>query len=287
MSHLPCPTEHCDRTRPGHLQVCGACAAELQRALADVPELAQELETTLTRQTSSGGAGSGSETPLPYDPRATEAAAVLRSALVGWVRALQEEHAEGWPADTLPDMSAWLLARHQRLIGHAAAEEAVGEICAAVRAAGRVIDRAPDSVFAGPCGECGQGLYVRADAATARCRNPECEELNEPVDVDVQRATMLAQIGDQLLHAAMMSATLHHIGVDVPAGTIRWWAFENLDAEPPVRRRLFDHGADANGRPLYRVDEVLALHDERVAKATARQAEKARREAKQAERIAG
>lgn len=283
MSHLPCPVETCERTRPGHLQVCGACAAELRRALESVPDLAQELETTLTRQTSSGGAGSGSETPLPYDPRATEAGDVLRSALVGWVRALQEEHAEGWPADTLPDMSAWLLERHQRLVGHAAAEEAVEEITTAVRAARRVIDRAPDSVFAGPCPGCSSALYARQGAAVARCRNPECGA--EAVVADQQDA-MAAAIGDQLLHAAAMSAVLGGIGVVVPAGTIRWWGSEERDADDQVvrARRLFDHGQDANRRPLYRVDEVLALHDERVAKALAA---KAKRDTKQAERIAG
>lgn len=52
MSNIPCPVERCDRPRPGHRPMCGACEAELFRALAAVPELEVELETTRARQTS-------------------------------------------------------------------------------------------------------------------------------------------------------------------------------------------------------------------------------------------
>jgi hypothetical protein len=326
VTQIPCPVEHCDRPRRGDQQVCGACASELQRALAIVPELAQELETTLTRQTSSGTSGSGSETPLPYDPRATEAEAVLRSTLVGWVRLLMGEHPSplpprparpmgpicagcphescvtaretigriahlaylAGPADTLASMARWLLVEPHRLTGHAAAEEAVDEICAAVRAAWRAVDRAPDSTFAGPCPECGTGLYARPGATTTRCRNVECERSSrdaDAVDIGEQHTAMAAQIEDQLLHSVAMSAVLANLGVHVPASTIRWWG--SGDEETGRQRRLWDHGHDANRRPLYRVSEVLELHDERVKRASEKAAERVKREAKRAERIAG
>lgn len=249
MSQIPCPVDGCDRTRPGHAQVCGACSEELRRALAAVPDLAADLDVTLSRQTSTGGAGArGIEVPLPYDPRATEAAGVLRSALVGWVRVLQDDHAETWPADTLTDMSRWLLERHQRLVGHAVADEAVDEIRAAVRAAQRVVDRAPGSQFAGPCPGCGAALYTPEGWMIARCRNPECDVSD--VDIAEQQATMRATIEDRHAHPTAAAALLARLGARTPEPTIRRWAKQGLIT--PV-------GTDDRGRSLYRIGDILTI----------------------------
>ena len=74
MSRTPCPVETCDRpAKSGGM--CGACVSELRRALDAVAELAAELDLTLSRQTPRGAtAGRSSVVPLPYDPRASEAA---------------------------------------------------------------------------------------------------------------------------------------------------------------------------------------------------------------------
>lgn len=268
MSSTPCPVPHCDRPRPGDRQVCRACEADLQRALAAVPELAAELDTTLARQSGSGPTGStaGSrERPLPYDPRASEAVAVLRNTLVGWARILLHEYEEDPPGDAVTDLAPWLLKRLQRLAGHAAAEEAVDEICAAVRAAWRVVDRRPDRQFAGYCPGCSVALYVRPGAIQARCR--DCDA--DPVDVREQWDGLAAQIDDQLFQAATMAAILGQLGRPVPAGTIRRWAWAGTEEEP-VTPRLFARGHDRSGRPLYRVSDVLALREEGEERALAK-----------------
>lgn len=279
MTQLRCPVDGCDRPRPGDRQVCRACEADLQRALAAVPELAAELDTTLARQKSvalGGGAGGGRERPLPYDPRASEAGWALRNTLTGWARILLGEYEEDPPGDALADLAPWLLARLQRLAGHAAAEEAVDEICAAVRAAWRAVDRAPDRQFAGYCPGCETALYVRPGAPQARCR--DCDA--DPVDVRAQWDSLASQIDDQLFQAAMMAVILGQLGRPVPAGTIRRWAWKGTEDEP-VTPRLLPRGYDRSGRPLYRVSDVLALREEGEERAAAKRGKAA------TERMAG
>ncbi|SEG44689.1 hypothetical protein SAMN04489712_105265 [Thermomonospora echinospora] len=277
---IPCPVETCDRPRRGTEQICSACAGELIRALDAVPALARELDVTLARQTSTGTGGRSTEIPLPYDPRAGEAASVLRSALVGWVRAIWEGHedtarVEGprcrscshpscrliadlavlttRPADTLTSMAVWLSALHRRLVGHAAAEEAHGEIVAAVRAVRTVVDRPAPLAFAGRCPDCSTALYARPGRARATCR--ECGQRTEVAD---QLDQMRAAVEHQLAHSVAMAGLLDHLGVRVPAATIRYWAQAG---------RLVPHGRDQRGRPLYRVGDVLDLALKRPVKA--------------------
>src|SRR5690606_20494272 len=116
LSRIPCPVETCDRPMPGSRAICGACEADIARALASVPGVCADLDVTLARQTSRTTAGKTSAVvPLPYDPRASEAAWVLRSTLAGWVRQLQDAKPEDGPAGTPQSIAAWLTQRLQRL----------------------------------------------------------------------------------------------------------------------------------------------------------------------------
>jgi hypothetical protein len=258
VSQTPCPVDGCDRPRPGDRQVCRACEADLQRALAAVPELAAELDTTLARQSGSGPTGStaGSrERPLPYDPRASEAVAVLRNTLVGWVQALQFDHAEASPDNTLGDISAWLLKRLQRLAGHAAAEEAVDEICAAVRAAWRVVDRPPGYLYAGPCEECGCAVYAKPGAESATCPAPDCRTR---VEVVSRREWMRGQCEDLLGSSSYVATVCTGLGYPVAESTVREWVRrKHLSARSHADPRGDEAAGVGRRRPLYRVGDVI------------------------------
>lgn len=243
MSRTPCPVETCDRPMPGSRVICGACEADIARALNAVPGLTADLDVTLARQTSRTTAGRSAVVPLPFDPRASEAAWVLRSTLAGWVRQLQEHRPEPWPADTPQDMAAWLSARLQRLVRHPAAPEAHGEITEAVRAAQRVVDRPQERRFAGYC-DCGAALYARPGAATVRCR--DCDA--DPYDVDERRQAMLAAVADQLMPAHQAAAALSGLVAPLSADLVRKWA---------ERGQIDARGRDLAGRPLYRLSDVL------------------------------
>jgi hypothetical protein len=268
LSAIPCPVPWCDRPRPGDRQLCGACEADLARALGDVPWLARQLDITLAKQGSHAGGGRSASIPLPYDPRATEANYVLRSALVGWVRVQTETilatagpvcercahpscrwitHTLTLPGDTLPSMARWLLEDAERLAMHAAAEEAVDEIVSAVRSGIRLIDRPPVLWFAGPCtaAGCSADLYARTDAARVQCR-----DCGATYDVVARRQWLLDAIEDALFHAAGAAHVLTSLGWPCAAGRIRLWAH---------RGRLVAHGVDGQGRPVYRIGEIREL----------------------------
>lgn len=268
MSRIPCPVPTCDLPARSGL-MCGACQAELSRALDGVPELCGDLDVTLSRQVSRmGRGGHGSAVPLAYDERASEAGWVLRNTLVGWVRQLQEAQPEPWPADTAQDMARWLSARRERLVRHPAAGEAHGEITEAVRAAQHVTDRAPERQFAGRCA-CGAALYAKPGASRVQCR--ECD--GDAVDVQTQRDAMLASIADQLLPAVQAADVLTRLAAPLPADTVRHWARKG---------RLIAHGKDAAGHSLYRVSDVRDLLVEKLA----REAENEKKRKARAEKVA-
>ena len=267
MSRVPCPIDGCDHpARSGYM--CGGCEAELRRALANVPEILGDLDVTLSRQTSRMGRGGHGEPPLAFDERASEVGYVLRSALVGWVRQLQEAQPEEWPGDTAQSMAAWLSARLQRLVRHPAAEEAHGEIVAAVRAAERATDRAPERQFAGRCPGCGSALYGKPGAGVVQCRAEGCQA--EPVEVAVQWDAMLDQMQDQLVTAAQASDILTRLAAPLKAELVRQWG---------SRGRLIAHGRDLAGHPLYRVSDVRDLLVEKLAREAQSSAKRASRQA--------
>lgn len=160
MNH-DCPCDPCNRPTVPGWAICKHHGWTLERALAETPALARQLELTITRQ-AAAGARNGSrsaEKPLAYDPTASEALAVLRSTLVGWVRDLQPDLALQ-PADTLGAIAIWLLRHHGALVVHPAAEQAVDEITAATANGWRAIDRRDRARFHLPdaCPECGAQL---------------------------------------------------------------------------------------------------------------------------------
>lgn len=278
----PCPIDTCERPAPGGQPVCGACRADLERALRAVPDLTRELDVNLSRQVSRMGRGGNGVAPLPFDARASEAGYVLRSALVGWVRDLTQDaparqgpscracaHPSclliAGPSDDMGSMARWLLAGFERLLSHPAVDEAYGEIVDAVRGAERATDRPAERQFAGRCA-CGVALYAKPGAAVVQCR--DCDA--GAVDVAEQRAAMLAQIEDQLATSTQAAHILTRLAAPLRASTVRKWG---------ERSRLVAHGRDPHGHPLYRIGEVLELL---VAK-LAREADlQARRDAEQA-----
>ena len=81
------------RPTADNARLCAACTAEVRQALASIPDLAAELETTLSRQTAGQQrhGGRSADKPLAYDVGASEALGALRACVVGWVRVLAEE----------------------------------------------------------------------------------------------------------------------------------------------------------------------------------------------------
>lgn len=134
-------------TRPsGDVALCARCESKLTRAVAEIPALADELETTITRQTSSGPpqdykkAKKELERPSPVNWTASEAADNLKATLVGWVRDIQPDPAQH-PANDLTAIGRWFFARMDIIRAHKAVDDIHDQIIYAVREAWRAVDR--------------------------------------------------------------------------------------------------------------------------------------------------
>lgn len=267
------PTCACGRPVKDQATLCQGCTDRLARDLGEIGALAEELTTTRLRQSRTGGQATGVlsrsyERPLPWDERASEAQDVLRSTVVAWVRVVLEERGGRMPDDDMGRMGAFLLGSLEWLRHHQAADEVADEIGHAVQHARRMIDLAPEKVYAGPCREefvtgepeqdwpddeghllntacCVAELYARQGADAITCRNCGAEH-----SVAERHRWLVAIANDQLVTASVLSKFLSAYGEPLTADRIWKWA---------ERGQLVAHGKDKAGRPTYRVSEAVEL----------------------------
>jgi hypothetical protein len=111
--------------------------------------------------------------------------------------------------------------------------------------------------YSGPCDACGLDLYGRLGAAIVRCRG--CEGSTTwrngasgcwPLPRTLWRI------------AALITRALSRLGTSIQVNRLYTWA---------NRRIIVAHGTDAQGRPLYRIGDILDL----LAKMDASKKEKA------------
>ncbi|MEU5847454.1 hypothetical protein [Saccharopolyspora shandongensis] len=258
-----------DCTRPtNEAAVCRSCLDLLRTDLATIPDLVGELDVTIARQARTGQrvGGRPSEEPLPFNAAASEIRDDLRGVLSTWIRDLWETYgprrevptgevaADGTPVavseldplDTLPDMAAWLRRHPSWIAAHPAAGDLVDEMLDAICRVRRAIDVPPERLYCGPCPDCGTGLYARPDRVSVTCR--ECDTRH---DVAELRAALLAAARDHLATATEIARALPGLlGRELSANTVRTWAYTG---------RLAKRTPDAQGRPRYRVGEVIDL----------------------------
>jgi hypothetical protein len=266
----------------------------LEKILAEMPAQLSELQTTITRQARAGGSGGGGHTkaasqPLPIDLRAAHLADLARNGLVSDIRHLCESRGlrvpqikdAGRPVPTA-DLARWL---H----GHIEAirqDQLAGEILSGLKDLQHALANAVDNHgkrYAGPCTAmvmvavtvsdgtvkaellaeprvCDQPLFSRPGASTIRC-NARDEDTNEllgcgkeyPASERVQWA--LDQAQDDMARPAVIASALRNAGYHVTEGQIRLMA---------KRQKLFAWREDAEGKPLYRVGDVLDIMRQKV-----------------------
>lgn len=247
-------TCRCGTTTRDNHYVCDNCLGDLARMLGEVPWVVEQLEITLTKArgvdyTALGGAPSSTK-PLPVDPRALDASAALRSALVTWVRFCDEESIRhqspksGLPVDDLLAMSRWLLWRVDGLALNDLGGDAVSELTRAIGRCVMVIDRPAERKYAGPC-ECGRDLYAKPAAKTTKCQSCERE-----YDVEALVQWMRDGVMDRLVTAFEGSTLLGRFDLPTAQGTIDKWH---------ERKRVIDHGRNPEGRFVYLMSDLIGL----------------------------
>lgn len=285
MPDVLCDVHGCARPVPDSAFVCPSCAYLLDAALGevigneDVAGLAEDLDVTLTKQDRIGlrSERRSTELPLPFSVNASEAGYVLRSTLAGWVRIVAEETGAEMPADTLAAMAVWLRPRVGWLRHHKAGADAVDEITDAVEKVRRAVDRPPELWYAGPCGaavdsgrDCScschiGGAYRSACDVEGGCEhvvgtcenelyahvgayNVICRECGASYDVAERRQWLLKAAEDVLATGPMIARALTRMGDELKEDRIRQWA---------SRGHIVSHGRDQQGKPLYRIGDVI------------------------------
>lgn len=150
----------------GNERTLSGCLGKLMRRLGDCAALAEELDTTLSRQDKCRGAAvgyvsnGGDERPIPVNLGAMEASLMLRDRLGLWVRWLWEDYGipdeDGYlpPVDvdnTIVALSRWLMRHPLWMALHQGADDLYDEVSETIRLAWKSVDTAPGKVYIGQC----------------------------------------------------------------------------------------------------------------------------------------
>jgi hypothetical protein len=220
----------------------------LEQTLGEIPELVDELNTTITlRSVGPRGPRSG-EVPMPYGLAASDALELLHRTLWPWVREGMESH----PNDTfrgtpgVVGLSRALLRYFGWLKGHPDGQLVIEEVAYAVKQATRSIDTPPKSTYIGPCDtpECEAELHVRAHATYAKCHLCGAVTNVEDKMYDAYRAA-----SDRAWTVNEATTIIRNAGM-VPASTaqVDRWARSG---------RLIPAGHSITGAPLYRLHDLI------------------------------
>lgn len=264
---------------------CGVCAAptgdtthlcrnhtaELRDQLVGVPEhipgivdLVGELDVTITRQSRTAmhtGGRRTPERPLPWNEAASGAAHALNATVNAW--ALEASRIAEDERDRLADVhhsdtagvAEWLARNLHTLRAHPEAGQAFRDIVDAAREARRAIDRPVEPVPFGRCseltddGECPAILYGHLGRRHVRCH--ACGALHS---TDERLTWMLETLRGMLATIPELVTIVSLAGKHATADSLRMLA---------QRGRFQVVGVDAQGRPTYRVADVLRALDER------------------------
>lgn len=259
----------CPRKVPDVAYGCPACAVGLARLLDQLAAFLPEIDTTVARQDRIGSGGArpaGAEVELPYRPEVAERAAAIRGELSTWARLVHEETGRYLVGDSpsalaryLAEAVDWARYRQQWSEFYGALRPLLGRTLG-------LIDRPADKVYLGPCrtptGEPGQVCWADVlavpGAAFGRCRSCGTQH-----NVRDSREWLLRALRNRLARPVEIAGVLRQFGdAKVGYSTIAAYA---------ARKLIVPHGVDGHGRELYRIGDVLDLHDELGRRSTRRE----------------
>jgi len=228
----PCASENCNREATK--TICPNCIHDLQEELDKVPELLDELFTTMAKldntapQRQDGGGGLTSTATLPIRVGAME----LRSALGLWANVTAEQLAKDQYAGNFLPMLQQLISDAHDCIDNPP-EQRLITTCTC---GGKVTTNSPKpedgTPDEGDCQECGE--HYQQTAAMTRFR------INLATPTDMQTRHALKWIRD-------------NAGLSIKAEDVRNWAREGKLTATNPNRGKFEH-------PTYNIADILTVH---------------------------
>ena len=235
----------------------------------DVPGLIAELETTLTRQDRAAAERHGSPsttTPLVWNEHASTKAFELNATINAWaldVSKLGEDERDPLRPIHYTDTAAvteWLLRNLSTLRQHGEAGQAFNELIDSITEARRAVDKPPEQVTYGPCGNTGTQEEPRDEA----CREylyalpgkpiVVCRGCGAKYETEARLEWMRNYARDMLATATEAAGYLRLTGLTTTPEVVRGLA---------ARARIKAVQVDSRGRPLYRISEVVKAISER------------------------
>lgn len=208
---------------------------QLRQVLSTAQWVAEELELAVTRQTKSGGArvGSrGSETPLVFNEKASQAAQVMHETLLEWT---------GWEGFT--GTTSQLVGYMIESIMDFHDETMVEEIDYVVGYAMKFIDSPAVSIYLGDCA-CGNRLYGDPEADCLICDGCALEHKPKVLRLINQRKGF-----NLVVTAEQAGQYLGEVyGIPVTANRIRVWC---------SRKKLTP--LNVKGTNLFRLGDIIDL----------------------------
>lgn len=288
MTDRPCLV--CERPMPtGDVRLaCGGCWNRLERDLAQMPALLDELDATLARQgvSSTRYGGRSADKPLPLDLGASARLTELHVELASWIRIALDEHPptseRGVPDASTRGLARQLLGLHGWLQTYPDGHLAITRVGRLVARAIASMDRRGGLQYAGVCSArpvgcpgpgrcscaCHDGHLAACDApgGCGLTEGPPCPEelylregasvLRCPTcgtehDAEARRAYLLGVAEDVLVTTteACRAVSVYGSG-NLSESTVRSWR---------MRHRLLERGHDADGRPLFRLGDITDL----------------------------
>jgi hypothetical protein len=241
-----CPGRGCDSTLRRDEHLCRRCVVKAERAVADLPALAAELERAIARQGSAPTGGHGSSKPGGKIPLNLNALEKRNHEQLVTVAACELGYRPN-PTNLVGTVYA-ILADVSLIQYRTDGPELARMIHRAVADWRAAIDHHEDRVFAGRCNECGQQMFARPNSKTFGCPTRGCEASYDTGD---QLRYVLDQIRETLWPIDMIRQfAKNQLGVQVNTATVRSWR---------NRGQLVAHGLDHDGRETFRVGDYLDL----------------------------
>lgn len=253
-------------------QLCSKCVRKLSEEIRSVSWLVTELEVTRTRQArftrqQDGNTSSSATTPLPWDDRASLMQGELNATINAWALTVSKvdedtrDPLSGVPVATEP-VSRWLNRNLVTLRKMDVAGRAHHELIDVIRRARMTVDRPPDLVTYGMCGNtdpdetnkptrapCDEYLYAAPGKLTIKCR-----KCGVSYDVTVRVDWMLTYARTMIGTASEVAIYLRMVGIKVTSDSIR--SMKNRNRIRPVSDTPSRAGKDEPVL-LYRFSDVI------------------------------
>jgi hypothetical protein len=250
-----CQAAACMRPSDGWI-LCRDCGRVLTEVLTDMGWMLDELDLVLTGQVRyvSQSTSKSSDTPMPFDVKASETRAYLTAEIATAVRLLEEANRWESQAKTEKAAALWLRDKVSAIRLHPAGGDIIDNLLRWWAAGQWVIDRPTQRQYLGDCEkdvagmDCGGRIYGRQGKAEARC-----DTCGGEYEAEEMREKLLNELDERLCTASEIAHLSTYLGLVADRTAVR----KRIN-QWHTRKRVSPHPND-DGDVRFRFGEVYVM----------------------------